>query len=97
MDKPVELTAAINKAIEDHYPLSWSEQTSGAILQDAGAECLARIEEIRSFSNTPDHWIYASSHDRAYEAIQVLLREKYPFLTDKSVTWVATCAAWGWR
>lgn len=87
---------AINKAIKDHYPYSWSNETSEAVLGDLGPEGLALLKEIREFSNTPEHWVY-SDNMRAYAEMQELLGEKYPFLSGESVTWIATCAAWGWR
>ena len=87
---------AINKAIKDHYPYTWSDETSDAILRDVGAEGLALIKEIRQFSNNQEHWIYGD-HTKAYEDMERLLAEEYPFLSAESVSRVATSAAWGWR
>jgi hypothetical protein len=88
----------INRAIVDHYGLTgWSEATTEAIRRDAGEEGLALIREISSLANQPEQWIHAASHMGAYEEVQRLLREKYPFLWSDAVVRVATAAAYGWK
>ncbi len=44
----------INQAIENHFGLWWTDEITEAIRRDAGAEGLARIQEISSFANDPD-------------------------------------------
>jgi hypothetical protein len=87
----------ISQAIESHFGLWWTEEMKKALRRDVGPDGLAKIEEISAFANQPDLWIYASSTEQAYDDVQVLLREKYPFLSDAAVTRIATSAAYGWK
>jgi len=89
--------AKISEAIEKHFGLWWTEEMKVAIVQEVGPEGLARIEEISAFANQPDLWIYAASTDTAYDKVQALLQEKYPFLSGAAVSRVATSAAYGWK
>jgi len=86
----------ISRAIEAHYALWWTDEMKAAILADVGPEGLALIEEISSFANDPDIWIYGSTQ-QSYEDVQALLRQKYDFLSDASVSRIASAAAYGWK
>src|ERR1041385_9102187 len=86
----------LNDAIASYYPLMWSDEISTQFLNAVGPNGLALVEEIRRFSNDSDHWTY-SDHNQAYNNMQVRLRGAYPFLSENSVTRIATSAAWGWR
>lgn len=87
---------AINKAIEDHFALWWTDEMKANILRDVGPEGMAKIQEISSFANDPDIWTY-SSMDQAYAKTQTLLRQQYPFLSDAAIGRVSTSAAYGWK
>jgi hypothetical protein len=87
----------ISRAIERLFGLWWTEEMKEAIRREVGAEGLAEIEEMSAFANQPDLWIHAPSTERAYDEVQILLREKYPSLSDAAVTRLATAAAYGWK
>ena len=86
----------INKAIEDHFGLWWTDESRQAILEDVGVEGLAQIEEISTFANDADLWQYTPSL-QAYETMKRRLRETYPFLSNTAILQVATSAAYGWK
>lgn len=86
----------INKAIEAHFGLWWTDESKQAILAEVGAEGLARIEEMSSFANDPDLWTY-EPHEQAYAKTQTLLREEYPFLSEAAILRLANSAAYGWK
>ncbi len=86
----------IDRAIEAHYALWWTEEMKAAILADVGQEGLALIEEISSCANDPDIWIYRTT-EQSYSDVQTLLRQKYDFLSDASIRRIATSAAYGWK
>ena len=89
---------SVNRAIEAHYgTLGLTAEAAEAIRDRAGPDALEKVREISSFANTPEHWIYAESHDRAYRDVQRLLRERFPFLSADALQRVATSAAYGWK
>ena len=92
------LHEAINRAVETHYgTLGWTEQAREAARAEVGDEAVARIGEMSSFANDPEHWVHAPSHMGAYNDVQRLLRERYPFLSPDAVQRIATSAAYGWK
>jgi len=96
-ETPETLNQKINQAIVDHFGLWWTDENRSAILRDAGPEGLAKIEEISSFANQPDLWIYASSTDSAYNEVQKVLGQEYPFLSGRAILRIASSAAYGWK
>jgi hypothetical protein len=86
----------INKAIEDHFGLWWTDGSRQAILRDVGPEGLALIEEMSAVANDADLWMHAPS-EKAYDDAQRCLKEKYPFLSCAAVARIATSAAYGWK
>ena len=86
----------INKAIEDHFGLWWTDESKQAILEAVGAAGLAQIEEISSVASAAEVWLYSPTA-QAYDNAQRLLREKYPFLSDTAILQVANSAAYGWK
>jgi hypothetical protein len=52
---------------------------------------------MSAFANQPGLWIHAPSTERASDEVQILLREKYPSLSDAAVKRSATAATYGWK
>jgi hypothetical protein len=87
----------INKAIEDHCGLWWTDEITLAILADVGPEGLAKVKEIDAVANNADLWINASSTSSAYSDVERLLKETFPFLSPRAILRVANAAAYGWK
>jgi hypothetical protein len=88
----------VNQAIVDHYAVTGlTDATKEAIRRDAGEDGLALIHEMSSFANQPEIWVHAESHTQAYNDVQRLLQDTYPFLRADAVLRIATSAAYGWK
>lgn len=89
--------AAINRALERHLDLAWTEANQQTIKREIGPDNFVKVQEIMSFTSNQDAWLNDYSLSSAADKVSGKLSQRYPLLSPGAAFRIINQATYGWR